>query len=71
DIQLQQLAAKSKEQKSWLDIETGELLAPVLVPRQIGSPGYYATQDLITATLSQLGYAISWDNFTTSTPMGQ
>ncbi|KAJ1795286.1 hypothetical protein LPJ59_004376 [Coemansia sp. RSA 2399] len=71
DIQLQQLAAKSKEQMSWLDIETGELLAPVLVPRQIGSPGYYATQNLITTTLSDLGYAISWDNFTTSTPVGQ
>ncbi|KAJ2318190.1 hypothetical protein IWW51_005173, partial [Coemansia sp. RSA 2702] len=49
---------------------SGELLSPVLVPRQIGSPGYQATQDLIVTTLSQLGYAISWDNFTTSTPIG-
>ncbi|KAJ2514239.1 hypothetical protein H4217_005868 [Coemansia sp. RSA 1939] len=64
-------AAKSKQQKGWLDIEEGELLAPVLVPRQIGSPGYYATQDLIATTLSGLGYAISWDNFTTSTPVGK
>ncbi|KAJ1664859.1 hypothetical protein EV178_003739 [Coemansia sp. RSA 1646] len=70
-MQLQQLAKTSKEQNSWLDIEEGELLAPVLVPRQIGSPGYYTTQDLITTTLSKLGYAISWDNFTTSTPVGQ
>ncbi|KAJ2557909.1 hypothetical protein EV175_001065, partial [Coemansia sp. RSA 1933] len=71
DQQLQQLAKRSEQQRSWLDIDKGELLAPVLVPRQIGSTGYYATQDLISTTLSGLGYVISWDNFTTSTPVGQ
>ncbi|KAJ2604574.1 hypothetical protein EV177_006371 [Coemansia sp. RSA 1804] len=71
DPQLQKIAKEAKQQKGWLDIEKGELLAPVLVPRQIGSSGYYATQDLIATTLSGLGYAISWDNFTTSTPVGK
>ncbi|KAI9502272.1 hypothetical protein GGI25_001558 [Coemansia spiralis] len=71
DLQLKQLSKTLGEQKSWMDIKNGELLAPVLVPRQIGSPGYLATQKLIVTTLSDLGYAISWDNFTTSTPVGQ
>lgn len=70
DLQLKQLARMSKKQSKWLDIKEGEILAPVLVPRQIGSPGYIATQGHIVDTLSDLGYAISWDNFTASTPMG-
>ncbi|KAJ2477649.1 hypothetical protein IWW56_004211 [Coemansia sp. RSA 2131] len=70
DNQLKRLASTARKESSWLDIKKGELLSPVLVPRQIGSPGYRATQDLIVTTLGQLGYAISWDNFTTATPMG-
>ncbi|KAJ2726463.1 hypothetical protein GGI07_000601 [Coemansia sp. Benny D115] len=70
EFQLKRLAQNSQKQRSWLDIEHGELLAPVLVPRQIGSPGYYATQNLIVDTLGGLGYVISWDNFTASTPVG-
>ncbi|KAI7825478.1 hypothetical protein BX661DRAFT_38770 [Kickxella alabastrina] len=43
-FQLSRLAEASQKQRSWLDIQKGELLAPVLVPRQIGSPGYRAAQ---------------------------
>ncbi|KAJ2615361.1 hypothetical protein H4S08_001261 [Coemansia sp. RSA 1365] len=70
DKQLGILSDRSRKERGWLDINNGELLAPVLVPRQIGTPGYRATQDLIVNTLSELGYSISWDNFTTATPMG-
>ncbi|KAJ2077986.1 hypothetical protein H4R24_004780 [Coemansia sp. RSA 988] len=70
DKQLGVLSDKSREERDWLDISNGELLAPVLVPRQIGTAGYRATQDLIVNTLRDLGYSISWDNFTTATPMG-
>ncbi|KAJ1742985.1 hypothetical protein LPJ78_001566 [Coemansia sp. RSA 989] len=69
--QLARLEATAIKQRSWLDIKEGEILSPILVPRQIGSPGYVATQNLIVTTLSELGYAISWDNFTTPTPMGE
>ncbi|KAI7825510.1 hypothetical protein BX661DRAFT_184708 [Kickxella alabastrina] len=48
----------------------GRTPCAVLVPRQIGSPGYRAAQGLIVDTLGKLGYAISWDNFTASTPAG-
>ncbi|KAJ2471227.1 hypothetical protein GGI02_002411 [Coemansia sp. RSA 2322] len=70
DLQLKQLAKDSRKQRGWLDIAEGELLAPVLVPRQIGSPGYRATQNLIVDVMSGLGYALSWDNFTAATPVG-
>ncbi|KAJ2708359.1 hypothetical protein H4R19_004782 [Coemansia spiralis] len=70
DRQLDKLAVASRSERGWLDIRDGELLAPILVPRQIGSPGYRQTQDLIVTTLRQLGYAISWDNFTAATPAG-
>ncbi|KAJ2365257.1 hypothetical protein IW150_006261, partial [Coemansia sp. RSA 2607] len=69
-VQLKRIADKSQKQRGWLDIDKGELLAPILVPRQIGSPGYKATQKLIVDTLSDLGYVITWDNFTASTPVG-
>ncbi|KAJ2787593.1 hypothetical protein GGI15_000616 [Coemansia interrupta] len=69
-FQLKRLAETSQKQRGWLDIDKGELLAPILVPRQIGSPGYRATQKLIVDTLGDLGYVISWDNFTASTPVG-
>ncbi|KAJ1962851.1 hypothetical protein GGI12_002399 [Dipsacomyces acuminosporus] len=70
DLQLKKLASTARKERGWLDIDKGELLAPVLVPRQIGSAGYKATQNLIVDTLSGLGYTISWDNFTASTPVG-
>ncbi|KAI8320459.1 hypothetical protein GQ54DRAFT_298662 [Martensiomyces pterosporus] len=70
DLQLKKLATTARSERAWLDIDKGELLAPVLVPRQIGSAGYRAAQSLIVDTLSGLGYAISWDNFTASTPVG-
>ncbi|KAJ1819011.1 hypothetical protein LPJ56_003731 [Coemansia sp. RSA 2599] len=70
DFQLKRLAETSQKQRSWLDIQKGELLAPVLVPRQIGSPGYKATQRHIVDTLEKIGYVISWNNFTASTPIG-
>ncbi|KAJ2635622.1 hypothetical protein GGF40_003499, partial [Coemansia sp. RSA 1286] len=70
DFQLKRLAETSQKQRSWLDIQKGELLAPVLVPRQIGSPGYKATQRHIVDTLEKIGYVISWSNFTASTPVG-
>ncbi|KAJ1672418.1 hypothetical protein GGF38_000049 [Coemansia sp. RSA 25] len=71
DLQLKRLAADSKKQHAWLDISKGELLAPILVPRQIGSPGYHATQNLIVDVMTSLNYAISWDNFTATTPVGK
>ncbi|KAJ2761700.1 hypothetical protein IWQ56_001895 [Coemansia nantahalensis] len=70
DRQLDKLAAAARSERGWLDIRAGELLAPILVPRQIGTPGYRQTQELIVTTLRQLGYAISWDNFTATTPVG-
>ncbi|KAJ2238943.1 hypothetical protein GGI13_008184, partial [Coemansia sp. RSA 455] len=71
NLQLKRLASNSKQQREWLDIAKGELLAPVLVPRQIGSPGYIATQNLIVDIMSSLDYVISWDNFTATTPVGK
>ncbi|KAJ1926705.1 hypothetical protein FBU59_007292, partial [Linderina macrospora] len=70
DLQLKKLARTAAKERPWLDISKGELLAPVLVPRQVGSEGYKATQGFIVDTLSSLGYAISWDNFTATTPTG-
>ncbi|KAJ2160913.1 hypothetical protein GGF46_001898 [Coemansia sp. RSA 552] len=70
DKQLDRLASAAQAERGWLDIEKGELLSPILVPRQIGSPGYQATQELIVSTLEDLGYAVSWDNFTAATPVG-
>ncbi|ORX67194.1 hypothetical protein DL89DRAFT_269620 [Linderina pennispora] len=71
NLQLKRLARTATKERTWLDIHKGELLAPVLVPRQVGSAGYRATQGFIVDTLSTLGYAISWDNFTAATPEGQ
>ncbi|KAJ2262836.1 hypothetical protein GGI01_001238 [Coemansia sp. RSA 376] len=71
NLQLKRLASNSQKQREWLDIAKGELLAPVLVPRQIGSPGYIATQNLIVDIMSSLDYVISWDNFTATTPVGK
>ncbi|KAJ2909759.1 hypothetical protein GGI21_001560 [Coemansia aciculifera] len=71
DLQLKRLALNSRKQRGWLDIAKGELLAPVLVPRQIGSPGYLATQNLIVDVMTSLNYIVSWDNFTATTPVGK
>ncbi|KAJ1922291.1 hypothetical protein H4219_000153 [Mycoemilia scoparia] len=70
DAQLGRLADQAKSEQASLDIRKGDLLSPLLVPRQIGTPGYYRAQDHIVTELKKHGYTIGWDNFTFSTPGG-
>ncbi|KAJ1673995.1 hypothetical protein EV182_004176, partial [Spiromyces aspiralis] len=71
DKQLDRLADVAKRGRAALDISNGEILSRLLVPRQIGSHGYYDAQRLITTELEDHGFEVTWDNFTSSTPQGE
>ncbi|PVV02113.1 hypothetical protein BB560_003443 [Smittium megazygosporum] len=63
--------AKADAIKQDYNVSTGELLAPLLVERVVGTQGYYDVQRFLVDKLKEFNFDVSFDNFTSNTPMGE
>ncbi|PVU94352.1 hypothetical protein BB561_002618 [Smittium simulii] len=66
------IAAKNRASAISKDfnVKSGELLAPLLVPRVSDTPGHAKVRDFLINKLKEYGFQVSLDQFTDSTPFG-